>query len=131
MKTSLSFLPFILLLLLTACQSDDDATPNADAGSGDVKIRIENSTSYDFKSVNVIPIDEEHQYGDLDAGAISEYYGFEKAYRYGYVKLEIEGREFIAQPIDFIGETLLDDGEYTWEISVIDFANGYLSVQQK
>jgi hypothetical protein len=57
-------------------------------------------------------------FGNLNSGQKTEYKIFKKAYRYAYVKLEIDGKTFTLQPIDYVGETVLKNGNYTYQIDV-------------
>ncbi|WP_231426408.1 hypothetical protein [Pedobacter sp. Leaf250] len=57
-------------------------------------------------------------FGNLDAGKNTAYQKFSKAYRYAFVKLEIDGKTYTIQPIDFVGEEPLKDGCYAYQISV-------------
>jgi hypothetical protein len=49
-------------------------------------------------------------------GQFSEYQVFEMAYTYARIELSIDGDRYVIQPIDFIGETLLEGGRYTYEL---------------
>ncbi len=113
---SLFFLPiFVGITLSLACEKE-----TLSVGEGDVLIRIENNSSYRFKDIFVRGIIGENNYGNLSAGRTSDYKAFTEIYRYAYIKLSINGREYILQPIDFVGETPLADGKYTYQISVAD-----------
>lgn len=106
MKSFLFSIPLIFLLL--ACNNDDDLAP-----SGGVFIRVENDSTVPFGNI-IVNTDGEYDYGNLEVGALSEYQEHGLAYRYAYVSLEIYGVEYAIQPIDFVGETPLDNGSYTY-----------------
>jgi hypothetical protein len=36
------------------------------------------------------------------------------------VELEIDGKTYTLQPVDYVGETALDDGNYTYQIDAND-----------
>lgn len=127
MKNLPIFLLILSCCLILACNKNEDVNPESEENR--VKIRIENNSTYKFESVTVTPIDVTHNYGDLAAGEISDYFGFEKAYPYGLVTVNIGTKTLTAQPIDFIGETLLNDGEYTWRISIQNFDDGFLDLE--
>jgi hypothetical protein len=78
-----------------------------------------------FNQVRINPFDSETLFGDLGPGEISDYISFELAYRYAQVKLFIEDEEYLLQPIDFVGETPLENGNYTYIIGVSDIQNPF------
>ena len=88
-------------------------------------IRIENDSISMFNQVRINPDDNETMFGDLAPGETSAFKPFEKAYRYAQVKLVIEGKEYILQPIDYVGETPLENGKYTYIIGVGDLESPY------
>lgn len=83
-------------------------------------LRIKNGSSYDYCNVRVELDNQTIYYGNLESGESSCYIAAETLYRYAYVELAIEGKMFIVQPIDFIGETPLPQGKYTYIITVED-----------
>ena len=46
-----------------------------------------------------------------------------------YVRLFVDENEFIIQPIDFVGETPLGSGKFTYVLEVIDFENRILNIK--
>ncbi|QCK16603.1 hypothetical protein [Mangrovivirga cuniculi] len=103
----------VILLILLAC--NDNKSPN------DVNIRLKNTSRYDYK--NIIVYDKEFE--DLKSGALSEYQQFDIAYRYAFVELEINGSVYTIQPIDYVGETPLENGFYTYQIGANDSNDQY------
>lgn len=85
-----------------------------------VLIRIENSTGHDIKDIFVSGPEDEHHYGDLQEGKKSAYKVYEKAYRYAFCTFMIGDSEFTIQPIDFVGESLLEPGKYTYRLIISD-----------
>jgi len=112
MKNSL--LLIFALLMIVGCSKDE---PEA---NGKVWIRIQNVSEFDFTSVSVNTGGGENNYGDLDAHRFSVYKAFESAYRYAYVQVKIDGETFTIQPIDYVGETLLDPGYYTYKVNAVE-----------
>ncbi len=94
-------------------------------GEDPSEIRIRNVSGFDYDGLQV----GEETYGRLPAGAETRYREFGTAYRYNYVRLEVEGDEMILQPTDYVGETLLGPGRFTYEVSVVDRAAGQLDIQ--
>jgi len=99
----------IILVISTAfigCQKDNEAAP---AG---VEIRIENSSVYIYENVIVNGL----AYGDISAGESSTYAEHQLAYSYGDVDITIDGKLYELIPVDYIGETPLNIGKYTYII---------------
>ena len=107
----LLFLVLISFTLL-ACSSDDDASPE------NLQLRISNVSAFDYDNIQVSTTGDLVDFGDLAAGSSSEYIVFDSAYRYGFVEFQIDGETFTYQPIDYVGETLLENGKYAYEIDV-------------
>ncbi len=94
-------------------------------GEDPSEIRIRNVSGFDYDGLQV----GEETYGRLPAGAETRYREFGIAYRYNYVRLEVEGDEMILQPTDYVGETPLGPGRFTYEVRVVDRAAGQLDIQ--
>lgn len=101
---------FILLTILTL-----SCTTNNDTQISPVQLRLANVSNFDY--TNII-IRDGVQYEDLEMGSISEYQTFESSYSYMFVQLVINQDTLIIQPIDFVGESLVPSGNYTYEINV-------------
>lgn len=108
MKNLFAF--FLLIFLLTSCS--DENTPKG------VLIRVENASGVDFKDVFISSGSSSFEFGYISAGQRSDYQEFESAYRYGFVSLLADGKELRIQPIDYVGETPLSKGYYTYKIGV-------------
>ena len=80
----------------------------------EVQIRVLNNSDYDFDNLMINGV----EFGRVEKYAFSGYGSFETAYRYGSVFFEIDEQPFRLNPIDFSGETALDDGTYTYMLSV-------------
>jgi hypothetical protein len=89
---------------------------------------VHNASQYDFKDVEINPYNESVNYGDIRSGEKTEYRPFEIAYRYAYVRLLIDDKEFIIQPIDYFGETPLGPGRFTYILTVADVENRMLNI---
>ncbi|MCB0502211.1 MAG: hypothetical protein KDD32_05975 [Bacteroidetes bacterium] len=83
-----------------------------------VLIRVNNVSPYDFEDLLVNTSGGENEYGNLGSDLISVYKSYDFAYQYAYVSLTIDGKEFVLQPIDYVGETKIPNGKYTYEINV-------------
>lgn len=83
-----------------------------------VSVRIENASPYPFDAVTVHFPDQVVAFGAVSPGASTEFVSVSRAYAYAYTELSSEGRQFVVQPIDFVGERTLAPGRYTYAVSV-------------
>ena len=112
-RSSLRLVGFFLSATLPGC--DSSLLPWS---GGDVEIRIENASTFPFDRVDVVFPEDEVSYGSIRANSASEYRDVSKAYRYAYIEVEVSGEELVLQPIDYVGESLLDSGRYTYILNV-------------
>ena len=101
----------ISLLSLSGCKNDDPELVG-------VLIRIENVSSKTFSSVYVDTGGSENTYLNILPGGTSKFLSYETAYRYGYIKVIASGKEYVVQPFDYVGETPLEDGRYTYVLGI-------------
>jgi len=104
-------------LLLTGCTQDEVVTG--------VLIRIENASDFDFKNIVVNTGSGQDVYGDLNASQLSAYKTFESAFRYAFIELQIDSDTFTLQPFDYVGETPLSPGQYTYKLTAEDSGSQY------
>lgn len=90
------------------CQQDASKT----------NLRIKNESTYDFCNVLISPHGEDTNYGIVEAGQTTCYRPFTRAHAYAFVNLTIEGEELELIPIDYVGETELGPGNFTYTIGV-------------
>jgi hypothetical protein len=83
-----------------------------------VLIRIENASTKIFTSVHVNSGGGENNYSNILPGRTSNYLQYTTAYRYGYIKVIASGKEYVLQPFDYVGETPLEEGNYTYVIDI-------------
>jgi hypothetical protein len=81
-----------------------------------VNIRVRNVSTINFDLVQVG--DEEKIHEDLAADSFSDYLEYEEAYSYAYIRIESSEETYVLQPIDFVGETPLPIGLYTYELDI-------------
>lgn len=105
----------ISILLLSCTQNDDDI----------LLLRIKNTSQFDYTDVIVNTSGGEHNYGTINFNQASDYKSFDFAYRYTFVELKIDGITYTIQPIDYVGETPLDIGKYTYEINADNSGDQY------
>ena len=105
---------------LLACDSPFDL-------SGDIKVRVANNSSLSFGRVEVVFPENEVDYGSISAHGVSQYAPVETAYRYAYIEVQIGNEVLKIQPIDYVGETPLGPGLYTYQLNVT--VEGHLTLE--
>ena len=105
----------ISILLVSCTQNDSDL----------LLLRIKNTSQFDYTDVVVNTSGGEHNYGTISSNQSSDYKAFDLAYRYAFVELKIDGSTYTIQPIDYVGETPLDNGKYTYEINATNSGDQY------
>lgn len=112
----------LLGLVLAGCGSGQPGPADGGAnggGAGGVEVRVANRSDRDFERVDVTFQSNKVEYGALARGATSEYRQVnEAAYRYALVEITAGGQTFRLQPIDFVGETPLAPGRYTYGLNI-------------
>jgi hypothetical protein len=110
--------------------ADSAAVPESGArtrAAAKVRIRLHNLDSVALTDVQVRwPADSAH-FDSIGAKAHTAYVAVDTAYGYAYIEAKAGKRTWICQPTDFVGETPLAPGHYTYEISpaaVLDEKNG-------
>jgi hypothetical protein len=113
---------FVGALLFFACS--DAVSP----GDGDIQIRIGNESSSPFSNVAVIFPEQEVDYGAVRVGGVSNYRRVTVAYGYARIDVQIGSTALRIQPIDYVGESQLQPGRYTYALDIID---GHLMLELK
>ncbi len=85
---------------------------------GGVQIRVENASTFPMGAVLVSFPGQSESYGSLAAGAQSDFRSVSRAYRYAYVEAVVQGAKIVQQPIDYVGESLLSPGRYTYVVTI-------------
>lgn len=104
-----------------SCSSNDD-DKNVESNAN---IRLSNVSQFDFDNVIVNTWDENVDFGNINSGQKSDYKFFKVAYRYAFVEVDIDGETYTIQPIDYVGETPLTSGNYTYQIDANDSREQY------
>jgi hypothetical protein len=112
-----SILLYVCICITLFSCTKDEVTPQG------VSIRVSNASQYPFESIFVNTSGGENSYGSLGAGQSSAYKSFARAYRYAYLKIVVQGQELVWQPFDYVGETTLEPGRYTYVVDVVEAAN--------
>lgn len=98
-----------IFFVLAGCSNDDDY--------GEVNIRIFNASEVEFKDVKFDPSTRLVNFGDLGPNQYTQYENFERAYDYAYFSLMVNDSTYVLQPTDYVGETPLGKGNYTYRIN--------------
>lgn len=120
-----------LFLLSTGCKKDSlrqcdehEVAPCA-TPAGKANIRVTNVSDYHYCNVVI----NNKNYGIVKEGESTCYKPFDEAYRYANVQLYIGDKEFVFQPIDYVGETPLENGQHAYEIDVTNYEEERLSIE--
>lgn len=100
-----------ILLFSAGCTDRDDNVSS-------ISIRIKNTSNLNFDTVQVGGANQVH--ADIAPDSFSEYLEYETAYRYAYIEIISGDENYVLQPIDFVGETPLTIGFYTYELNVTE-----------
>ena len=85
---------------------------------GTVQVRVANRSTQDFDRVTITFPSGKMDYGQLAKGAVTDYRPVEKAYRYAQVDAVVNGKSLTLQPQDYMGETPLAPGQYTYNLEL-------------
>ncbi len=104
---------FLSIVTFFSCSKDDN-------DPSELMIRLSNVSQYDFENIVVNTTTGNVSFEDLMSGQKSEYKIFNKAYSYAFVELEINEITYSLIPIDYVGETPLENGKYTYQLDLDD-----------
>jgi hypothetical protein len=110
----------LTIITLFSCSNDDDNN-----NPSELRIRLSNVSPFDFQNVTLAPWYESVNFESINSGESTEYKVFEIAYTYAFIELEIDGETYTLQPYDFVGETPLENGNYTYQINADDSLDQY------
>lgn len=111
------------VLLMGACSDGTSRRDGgADADSADelpdaVYLRLRNGSDVSFDTI-IVSVGEPIDFGALPARADSEYLPADGIYSYAYIEGASGEARVTHQPTDYIGETPLGPGYYTYVLSV-------------
>ena len=99
----------LVAVIFVGCSDRDD---NLDM----VHIRIKNESSINYDLVQVGGDEMLHE--NIGPDEYSGYLEYEMAYEYAYISITAGDENYVLQPIDFVGETPLENGFYTYALSI-------------
>ncbi|MFA9187044.1 hypothetical protein AAGV33_03970 [Flavobacterium sp. FBOR7N2.3] len=101
----------IMTVGLFGCSNDD---------TSELRIRLSNASKFNFQNIKVNTSTDDVNFENIVPGQNTVYKIFDTAYSYAFVELQIDGKTYTLQPIDYVGEIPLEKGNYTYEISAND-----------
>jgi len=108
---------FIMAVSLLGCSSEDS--------NSEVRIRLSNESKFNFQNITVNTSTGNVNFDNLSPGGNTAYKTFEEAYAYAFIELQIEGKTYTIQPFDYVGETPLKKGNYTYQVTANDSQEQY------
>ncbi len=87
-------------------------------GDAEIEVRINNISQFDFTNVSV----GDQSFGDIAAGASSDYVKVTTRLGYAVVKLTADGRKVTGQTLNYGAQ------RFTYEIDVVDLLAGQLAI---
>jgi hypothetical protein len=114
----------IFLIVMSSFADDCDPCPTPESTAEPVfdspYIRVWNKSGDDFENVSINFSGQVVEYGDIDQNTVSQFYEVDEAYRYAPITLTVDDEELSLMIIDYVGETPLEPGYYTYVLSVTD-----------
>lgn len=87
------------------------------AGTAEVRVRNDSGTDFDALTIEGV------EFGNLPAGATSDYRAVPLRLRYGALALEADGKRITGQTLNF------GSSKFTYEIDVADLERGQLTIE--
>jgi hypothetical protein len=105
MRSNYSYLLIVFCITL-ACSKDEPRT-------NQINLRLSNTSEFIFENATFNNVN----FGTIEPGEKTQYKIFANQYAYGAVDITINGERFGWTPNDYVGEKLLQNGNYTFEFS--------------
>lgn len=128
----------IMAIAFSSCEKEGDKTTLVGCNEhvvtacsqeqGKTNLRFRNISTYDFCNVVINPSSGYTNIGTIMKGETTCYRAFETAYHYGYIHLSINGKEFSMIPTDYVGETPLGAGNFTYLVDIPNINEANVSV---
>lgn len=97
-------------------------------GDDAVELRFRNASAVDLTDFTYQSASEPLHFDLIPAGSTTEYREISASYRYGFVEAFVDTTRLVLQPIDYVGESRLAGGRYTFVLTV-DLAGPYLGLE--
>ena len=102
----------IVILMIAVSVSCTDRDDDVE----EINIRVRNISELAFDRVQVGDADKIHE--NVSPDSFTDYLQYEEAYRTSYIEIQSGTETFVLQPIDFVDETPLPKGLYTYELNI-------------
>ena len=86
--------------------------------SDTTRIRLRNSSTFELTAVTFQPGGPKVEFDRIGPGQTTPYTTVSKAYDYGYLDVRVGGERRVIQPIDFVGESPVGEGRFTYVITI-------------
>ena len=104
----------IIAVITTSLLSCSNTTNSEEID--EVNIRISNVSEHGYENIIFSSRGNELRFGNLKSGESSEYQITESASRTIFIELTISDSTYTIQTIDDLGDSILDNGEYTLKV---------------
>ena len=107
----LKALTFVFAVASAACNnpfSSDDAT----------RIRLRNASTFELTAVTFAPGTSRVEFARIGPAEVTPYSDVASAYSYGYLDVRVNGERRQLQPIDYVGESPIGSGRFTYVITI-------------
>ena len=105
------FVVFAIVGLTAACG-------NPFGSDGPTRIRLRNASSFELTAVTFAPGSERVEFARIGPNATTEYASVKNAYSYGYFDALVAGTRQTLLPVDFVGESYIGEGKFTYQITI-------------
>lgn len=86
-------------------------------GNGEVMVRVQNISKYDFENVILDPSKEAIELGDIPSGKLSNYKAIDTTYTTISTRFISNGDTLVYYPKCLVGEEPLEPGKYTFVLA--------------
>ena len=100
-----------IVALATGCNNPF----SSDSGT---RIRLRNASAFELTNVTFRPGQPKLEFDRIRPGEATNYVTVPNSYGYGYLEVLVNGSRRVIQPIDYVGESYIGDGRFTFEITV-------------
>jgi len=87
-------------------------------GGDQLEIRVANRSRVAIENVRVQFPSQTEVYGTIPPNGVTDYRVVKKAYRYARIEAVVAGKPALLQPIDYVGESELKAGRYTYVLTI-------------
>ena len=105
-------------VMIAALLAASAACGNPFGSDGPTRIRLRNASSFELTAVTFAPGSERVEFARIGPNATTEYTTVDNAYSYGYFDALVAGTRRTIQPIDYVGESYIGEGNFTYQITI-------------